>query len=69
MKIETILTKYSYPEQWQSDNLKAAMREISIDFRDWCLDKQQPYVRNGWQDLSTEELFNEFLNDNQTNLF
>lgn len=53
MKIESILTKNSYPEAWQSDNLKAAMREVCIEFRDWCLERQQPYARNGYQGLTT----------------
>jgi len=33
------------------------MEQDAIKFRDWCTNVQAPYLRNGWQDMSTEELY------------
>lgn len=47
-------------------------KEQLLSFRDWCLNNQMPYVRNGYQNLSTEQLFEvwkkESLNSQPTEL-
>lgn len=61
-RIEHILDKNGYPETWQSEGLKKSMQQIAIDFKEWCNEKQISHVRNGYQSLTTEQLFIEFNN-------
>lgn len=42
------------------DALNVIDKETAISFRDWCAEKQQPYVGNGFQDLDTAELWHEY---------
>lgn len=42
------------------DTIKVCNKDTALSFRDWCIDKQQPFVRNGYQGLDTSELWNEY---------